>query len=109
MSLTITAQPAVDNVARLLVEGEVDVANAQDLTNAFDELLANDAIDTIEVDMAGVPYIDSTGIGVLMAASKKAEEKGYHLKVSNPQRPVLRVFTLLGVVSEFNIENGGER
>lgn len=101
MSLTIERKVAGDSVV-LSVNGEVDVANAAELTTAL-----NDAFDSgatsIEVDVARMPYIDSTGVGVLMAASKRAGEGDVKLKVSHPQPSVLRVFTLLGVVSEFDV------
>lgn len=101
MSLTIQKQLEADSVI-LHVSGEVDVANADELTAALNEAFdANPK--SIEVDVAGMPYIDSTGIGVLMAASKRAGESDVKLKVSHPQPTVLRVFTLLGVVSEFDM------
>lgn len=91
-----------DKNATVTVEGEVDVSCASDLTDALDAVLA-DAPASIDVDLAQVPYIDSTGIGVLVAAAHRAAEAGSELTVSRPQPNVLRVLTLLGVGSEFNV------
>ena len=101
MSLAIDTQ-AVNNGARVVIEGEVDVSNATELTSALDAVL-EDKAPVIDVDLEAVPYIDSTGIGVLVAAAHRATEMGSEFTVSHPQPNVLRVLTLLGVGSEFHV------
>lgn len=101
MSLAIDTQ-AVNNGARVVIEGEVDVSNATEFTNALDAVL-EDKAPVIDVDLEAVPYIDSTGIGVLVAAAHRATEMGSEFTVSHPQPNVLRVLTLLGVGSEFHV------
>ena len=53
---------------RIAVAGEVDVSNADELREAADKALATNPA-SLEVDLAEVPYIDSTGIGVLVGVS----------------------------------------
>jgi anti-sigma B factor antagonist len=101
MSLTISTE-ITGNDARVLVNGEVDVSNASDLRTVLDEMIEA-AYATIDVDMAQVPYIDSTGIGVLVGAAHRAAEEGGNLLITGPQPNVLRVLTLLGVGSEFHV------
>lgn len=101
MSLAIDTQ-AVNNGARVVIEGEVDVSNATEFTNALDAVL-EDKAPVIDVDLEAVPYIDSTGIGVLVAAAHRATEMGSEFTVSHPRPNVLRVLTLLGVGSEFHV------
>ena len=50
-----------------------------------------------------VPYIDSTGIGVLVGVAHRAGEKGARFEVARPQRNVARVLGLLGVGADLNI------
>ena len=57
----------------------------------------------MRVDLAGVPYLDSTGIGVLVGAAHRADEAGADLAVLNPQRNVARVLDMLGVSGELGI------
>lgn len=84
------------------VAGEVDVSNASQLRDALDQALeANPS--TIEVSLADVPYIDSTGIGVLVGTAHRAADKSIGLVVSNPQHNVERVLNLLGVGKELNV------
>lgn len=97
MSLSINT--SVD-AARVLVEGEVDVSNADELRNAVDAAL--DAPE-VTVDLSQVPYIDSTGIGVLVGAAHRAADAGKKLVVASPQKNVARVLGLLGVADDLNI------
>lgn len=99
MSLSINT--SVD-AARVLVEGEVDVSNADELRNAVDAALALDAPE-VTVDLSQVPYIDSTGIGVLVGAAHRAADAGKKLVVESPQKNVARVLGLLGVADDLNI------
>lgn len=84
------------------VSGEVDVSNAAQLRAQLDQALESDS-QTVEVSLADVPYIDSTGIGVLVGTAHRAADKGAVLVVSNPQRNVERVLNLLGVGKELNV------
>ena len=52
-----------------------------------------------------MPYIDSTGIGVLVGAAHRAADQGTRLSVARPQRNVARVLGLLGVTDELNISD----
>lgn len=99
MSLSINT--SVD-AAHVLVEGEVDVSNADELRNAVDAALALDAPE-VTVDLSQVPYIDSTGIGVLVGAAHRAADAGKKLVVASPQKNVARVLGLLGVADDLNI------
>lgn len=99
MSLSINTS---DDAAKVLVEGEVDVSNADQLRSAVDAALAGSAPE-VTIDLARVPYIDSTGIGVLVGAAHRAQEAGKQLVVASPQKNVARVLDLLGVADDLNI------
>ena len=78
MSLSITVTNnvssqtgAVESV--VLVDGEVDVSNADQLRTVLDGRV-EDAPTELVVDLSKVPYIDSTGIGVLVGAAHRAAE-----------------------------------
>lgn len=102
MSLEITAI-ADDGGRRLSVAGEVDVSCADELRSAIDAQIAEGVSGELVVDLAEVPYIDSTGIGVLVGAAHRVSEAGGTLVVARPQRNVARVLGLLGVQADLNI------
>lgn len=99
LSIETTSAAASTTVA---VAGEVDVSNAPELRQALESALAG-ASPEIEVDMAQVPYIDSTGIGVLVGAAHAAKDAGKRFTIASPQRNVSRVLGLLGVSGELNV------
>lgn len=105
MSLSITVTNDVrDGVEEsvVLVDGEVDVSKADQLRDAIDARLEAGTTRVV-VDLSDVPYIDSTGIGVLVGAAHRAGEKNVRLEVARPQRNVARVLGLLGVGADLNI------
>lgn len=55
------------------------------------------------VDMSGVPFIDSTGVGVLVGALKYAHERGGTFAIACPQPRVRRVFEITGLLDALPI------
>ena len=102
MSISIEKSTQGSTVT-LAVNGEVDVSNASELRAQADAVLADGFTGELVVDLSGVPYIDSTGIGVLVGAAHRAQEAGASLAVANPQKNVERVLGLLGVSADLNI------
>lgn len=86
----------------VLVTGEIDVSCADELRDAIDSAFEQ-KLSFVTVDLAQVPYIDSTGIGVLVGAAHRALDEAIEFSVTNPQRNVKRVLDLLGVTRELGI------
>jgi len=101
MALNIAVSQEADAVL-VKVAGEVDVSNASELRDAIDAKLPETTGELV-VDLVDVPYIDSTGIGVLVGAAHRAQERGATLVVARPQRNVARVLGMLGVEKDLNI------
>lgn len=99
MALSITTEKTQDRGLVVVAVGEVDVSCASELRDAIDAAFAGDA-KAVTVDLAQVPYIDSTGIGVLVGAAHRAQELGKGFAAVNPQRNVRRVLDLLRVTAE---------
>ena len=96
MDLRLTTK--TDNARAIVsVAGEVDVSNAGSLRDAVDAALAAEGLQALDVDMGEVPYIDSTGIGVLVGAAHKARDAGVAFSVANAQDNVVRIMGMLGV------------
>lgn len=106
MSINITTTPTEEG-CRVAVSGEVDVSNASTLRDVLDEQLSAGE-GSLAVDLADVPYIDSTGIGVLVGAAHRAQELGRTISVERPQRNVARVLSLLGVGADLNVTGAQE-
>lgn len=85
------------------VSGEIDVSNADSLRDALNDLTGNKTTEAITIDMTEAPYIDSTGIGVLMGGAHQAKDAGKSLRVVCPHANILRVFEMLGVDKELDV------
>lgn len=95
MELSIQSNCEKDQCT-LEVVGEIDVSNADSFRKALHDLI-DKSPQRIVVDLSQAPYIDSTGIGVLMGANQNAQEKQVSLAVHCPHENIKRVFSMLGV------------
>ena len=89
------------------VAGEIDVSNADEMRDAIEAAFEQEP-EAIAIDLAEAPYIDSTGIGVLVGAAQRAEESACSFSVENAHRNILRVMSLLGVAEELNARQTGD-
>jgi anti-sigma B factor antagonist len=89
-------------VPTVAVEGEVDVATAPALR---DELyrLSEDGTSRVVVDLAGMDFIDSTGLGVFVGALKRARERGGGVELRGLKPSARKVFEITGLDSAFTI------
>ena len=83
MELSITTNPTPE-LYTITVTGEVDISNADRLREAINFALEQPT-EEIQLDLAQVAYIDSTGIGVLVGAAHHAAEHGKGFSVVNAQ------------------------
>ncbi|MDT5035404.1 MAG: hypothetical protein QOE03_589 [Micromonosporaceae bacterium] len=95
--LGLVASPVDDGVVRLAVHGEVDVASADSLRDALTAVLGDRDVTRVEVDFAGVEFLDSTGISVLTVAYRLARTNQIQFVLVNCERRVLRVLEITGV------------
>ena len=75
------------------LSGELDIATAPKLRRALLELLS-DSPDPLLVDMAGVSFMDSSGLAVLVAGHKRAKFSNARFAVSRLGPAVAKVFAL---------------
>jgi anti-sigma B factor antagonist len=100
----MTIDTAIDEgVAFLTIVGDLDMATAGQVQAAGERALT-DFTGTLRIDLSGVPFIDSTGIGALVAIRNKAEALRHTLILENPSARVLRVFSIAGLEQVFQID-----
>lgn len=104
--LSISVQHAPDEVVFHLA-GEIDMLTVTRLSAMVSEVLAETA-DTparIVLDMAGVTFCDSQGLGTLVVLSRKASHARTVLSLSNVGDFLLRVLDITGLRSALVINN----
>jgi anti-sigma B factor antagonist len=84
------------------VTGEIDLSTAPQLRDQLLEL-ANDGNNQVIVDLEGVEFIDSTGLGVLVASLNRMRKNDGDLALVCSQARILRVFEITGLTKVFTI------
>ena len=83
----------VDGCTVVAVRGEVDLATAPALKNRLLELVA-DGKTEIVVDLTDTDFLDSTGLGAVVAAYKRVRAHDGHLRLVATSARVKRVFEI---------------
>ena len=87
----------------LRVRGPVDFAEAQALMKAGAALLRGDTGSPLRLDLAGVSYLDSSGLSALLDLQLQAAHLGRKLEVHNPSAPVLQSLRLTRLEQAFSL------
>jgi anti-sigma B factor antagonist len=86
------------DVATVVVRGEIDVASAPRLREVLHDLVQADT-KRIVLDCHGLEFLDSSGIGLLVATRKRLGDDG-ELVLDSPPAHVRKVLELTGVADE---------
>lgn len=78
------------------VYGEVDVATSPDLRERLIELI-NEGRHRLVLDLEGVDFLDSTGLGTIIGALKRARTHGGDLRLVCTETRITRLFEITGL------------
>ena len=101
--LSITVEHAPDEVTFHLA-GEIDVLTVTNLSTLVNETLTEPPA-RIVLDMAGVTFCDSQGLGTLVVLSRKAQHARSVLSLANVGDFLLRVLDITGLRSALMISS----
>jgi len=87
---------AADGTLPIELEGDLDMDATFKLEPELERHLGEDGISRVVLDLAGVGFMDSAGLGALLSTRERAELLGVELRVANPSDVVLRVFEVTG-------------
>jgi anti-sigma B factor antagonist len=83
------------------LRGELDVADAANVVAALAVVAARER--EIIVDLAGLEFIDSSGVAALVRVRKQARHAGGDLLLAAPQLQVLRLLALTRLIDVFSV------
>ena len=86
----------------LAVSGEIDIATAPSLREKLHSLLANQKLRLV-IDLDDVGFLDSTALGVLVGALKRARTDDGEVRIACAQPRVLKVFEITRLDSAFDL------
>src|ERR671938_160138 len=91
-----------DGYTVLAVRGEVDVYTAPRFRERLIELVS-EGKHRIVIDLEGVDFLDSTGLGVLVGGLKRLRSHDGDLTLVCTQNRILKVFEITGLTKVFAI------
>lgn len=102
MNLRVETRTPREGTAIIALSGEVDVYTSPRVKQEIVDLL-NGGTTRLLVDLSGVEYLDSTGLGVLIGGLKRAREREGDLKLLCDNPRILRIFEITGLTKIFDI------
>jgi anti-anti-sigma factor len=97
-----------DGVAVVTVTGDVDVATCAALRDSLLQVIADENFRGLVVNLAGVSFIDSTGIGVLVGAWRRTKATDGDLALASPSRQAQSVLDATGLTKVLSIYRSEE-
>jgi anti-sigma B factor antagonist len=96
--------------ALVRLNGRIDVDSSPDLRNCLLAILSEEPLSrAIIVDLAGVPYIETSGIATLVEALRIARHHRAIVCLQGLSGSVLRLFEVTGVLALFEASDCGQK
>ena len=99
--LTVEVASQGDEVVLVLV-GELDPHTAPILRSSVDDAVS-DATTTLVLDVAGLQFIDSSGLRVIISAHKTMDERGGRLVLRAPTDNTRRLLEITGLADHVDL------
>src|ERR1041385_8567280 len=93
--LTVSAAREDDGV-RVVLAGELDIGSAPEVEEVLRKV-ESDGVSTLTIDLRGLTFMDSTGLRMLVAAHKRAQDAARVLRIIRGPAPVQRILDLTGL------------
>jgi anti-sigma B factor antagonist len=91
-----------DGYAVVALRGELDLLDTSDVASHLIAAVAAYG-PSIIVDLAGLRFIDSCGLGVLVRVLRWTRESGGDLSLAAPRRQVRQVLGITGLIDVFSV------
>jgi anti-anti-sigma factor len=86
----------------LMVRGELDIATSGLFQHELDDLLKT-GIPRVEVDLAGVEFMDSSALSALVGAHERARKSGQQFALLSPSPVCAKVLGITGLDHIFEL------
>lgn len=94
----------VDGATVLAVTGEIDMQTVDELRAKVDDL--DVAHGSLVLDLGGVGFVDSSGLGALLGIKKQQDRAGGTLQLRHVSDAVTRIITITKMDRVFGLDQG---
>jgi len=84
----------------ILLDGDLDQQEVLDLKGAFDDAVEHAKGDVV-MDLSGVTFISTLGIGLIVSTREQLEERGLTLKLANVPEFIEKTFKVMSLTEVF--------
>lgn len=84
------------------VSGDLDAFSVPTLTSMLEDRVRSDDRNVV-LDMAGVTFVDSSGLQALVEFHQRFSEHGGALVINAPSAPLVRLLDVTGLDKHFNV------
>lgn len=103
--LSLDVQTTPDGSAQVFaVRGTMDIATSPTVRAALLEAAERGHHDII-VDLTQLEFLDSTGLGAMIGAHKRAKEHGGRIRLVAQDGQILRLLRITGLLGVFSVYN----
>lgn len=101
--LTVDVQATGDQVV-VAIAGELDPHSSAELSDALAPLIADDGVKHLVIDLAGIRFIDSSGLRVVLSTRDTLDDRGATMALRSPSEAVQRILEITGLTDHLAIE-----
>jgi anti-anti-sigma factor len=101
--LEISLEPIRHGEVVVQVRGELDCATSGQLRAAITALLNRGGIESIGIDLRGVDFLDSTGIGTLVVAQRICSGVGVRFRLTAVSAFASRLLGIVGINEDLGL------
>jgi|SRR5699024_4963927 len=96
-----------DQMDKIFLElsGELDISHTSKFKKKVIDIYDSDPKD-MEMDLKGLEYLDSTGLGAFIYLLKHAQENGHKITLKNVKPNIKKLFTITKLDELFVFEGG---
>ena len=86
-----------DGRATVRIRGDLDMSGTLRLEQELTRLIERDRVPALTLDLSGVTFVDSTGLGLVINTEQAARQDGIALQIVRGPREVHKVFEMVGL------------
>lgn len=86
-----------DDKMVIYLSGEIDHHTAREIREGIDRLIITHRPKTFILDLEGIDFMDSSGLGLVLGRYKKIKETGADMYISNADDRTMRILKMAGV------------
>jgi anti-anti-sigma factor len=100
----VTEHEGSRSVVRL--RGELDLSTDNDVRREIGAVLHSHNPKILLLDLSGLTFTDSTGLGTMVWAHKQLTERGHQLWIAGPNPLLLRLLRITGLDKQLQLVSG---